>query len=359
MPTKKSKISITSPPLPLPLELISLILTHLYEVDRASLATACQVSKAMFQVAAPILYRQIHVSPLIWRDSRNDHSPDRFTPTGKEKTNTRKKKILKNAEIVIIDSHHATWCGNKSFKYPNLKTLVLNLTVNGFGPVLHGNDILEKQCSLVKCLQPKKLVLFGMTLTSITTYEMFGVPPKIFENIEQLTLVAPMEPIKPRSIWGGFSDMPKLKKLVWIFHTAHPALKWSSGSQALLGEGGAPKKTDLNALGHFLREVSDIPTYVVNSGSLHPNYVGKVAGSKVEIKGNVVDYLENLMSEGEIGPWFSSGWKEGISDTEKQEKKEKFRKRFDNIRFISMKEYLENHDWTGEILPDEAKLWIA
>ncbi|WVQ69234.1 uncharacterized protein L199_007451 [Kwoniella botswanensis] len=356
MPPHKSTTS--APPLPLPTEILSLVFAYLLDTDRKSLARCCRVSHSIFSIAAPILYRRISISNVLRRDSRVDHSTDRYTAAGKEKTNTRKKKLLRNAEVVTFDDHHATWCGNKTFKYPKLKILVLNLALVGLGSVLHSNDILEKQCSLVKCLEPKKLVLNNMSLINIQTFDMFGVPHKLFGFIEEITLIAPLLPVKPRTIYGGFATMPKLKKLVWIFRTVSPGPRWVPGIHDLLGERQMSKlDRDLQALASFMKGIPvDVPTFIVNSGSMHHRYVGEDTWNERRIQDNFANKLKQAMIAEKLDDW---GHRNEANQLGIEERRNIAIGKADSIKILTMKEYLENHDWTGEFDYREAKLWLA
>ncbi|WVW78473.1 hypothetical protein I302_100427 [Kwoniella bestiolae CBS 10118] len=364
MPPKKVASSST-PKLPLPTEILSLVFTYLLHDDRSSLAQCCRVSHAMFSIAAPILYQHVYVSSIPAIDSRSDHPPDRFTATGKEKTSTRKKKLLKNAQVVTIDFHHATWCGNKSFKYPKLDTLVLRLCINGLGPVLHAFDILEKQCSLAKCLEPRKLVLENACFPN-TSSDMLGVPFKLFEKAEQITFIATLTTIQPGGGAGGFpKDQSKLKKVVWIFLTPNPATKWTPGTQGVMGRNNRSVDFDMMTFAHVVRSFDDVPFYIVNAGGIDHNYVGLKEWNETLVQEKFASTLKTMIIQGGFRRPYYLGQSEPNQDQEQedirkeQEEEQVSMKIWENVKMLTMKEYLQNHNWTGEFECEEAKLWLA
>ncbi|WWC86914.1 uncharacterized protein L201_001793 [Kwoniella dendrophila CBS 6074] len=355
MPPRKASSS-QSNSLPLPVDILSLVFSILQATDRHSLTTCCRVSHSFFDIAGPILYRHISVSPNNLLDSRKGFSPDKFTSNGKEKSNTRKKKLLKTAEVVIMDDHHASWCGNKSFKYPKLDTLVLFLCVNGLGPVLHSNDILEKQCSLVKCLNPRKLVLQNCTLNNIQG-EMLGIPYKIFQTVEQITYITGLSQVKPNSSWGGLPKENKLKKIVWIFDPSLPTMRWKPGEIGIFGRENRDSTLDFMALmplSGFLRNLNDLnpipPVYIVNSGWLDHKY---------QLKEGIIQqgYRRGMHLNQNTKQWEQDTDPEDIQKEQADEQKSL--QIFNSITFLTMKEYLNNHDWKGEINSAIAKLWLA
>ncbi|OCF76914.1 hypothetical protein I204_02623 [Kwoniella mangroviensis CBS 8886] len=344
MPPRKPTTS--APPLPLPIEIFSLVFTYLLDTDGSSLARCCRVSHSFFDVAAPVLYQRVIVSPDPARDSRRDFAPDRITANGKEKTSTRKKKLLKNAQVVTIDFHHATWCGNKSFKYPKLHTLVLNLA---------------------KCLDPKKLVLVNACFTNISG-DMLGVPFKLLKDAEQLTFIATLTPIHPSMMSGGFPrDQSKLKKVVWIFHAPTPARRWSPGNQDILGERERSRLDgDMDIFVSVIRSFPDIPIYIVNAGYLDHRYAGVKEWREDAVQDKFAETLkQKIIMEGfrRGRHWGADGKIEANEDPEeirKEKEAEKLSlKKFNTIKLLTMKGYLENHDWTGEFDCKEAKLWLV
>ncbi|OCF32634.1 hypothetical protein I316_05814 [Kwoniella heveanensis BCC8398] len=326
-----------------PREVLNQIFSALFEVDRASLTACCLASRPFFEIAAPIMYRHVVVSPSFVRDSRIDLAPDRYTDTGREKNTTRKKKLLKAAEIVTIDHHHATWCGNKSFKYPKLKTLVLNMTQNGLGSVLHADDILEKQCSYAKGQAPKKLVLKRIHLCRVSS-DMLGVPEKLFDTIEELTFICPITDIKPGSMAGDFGPMQKTKKLVWIFDTPDPRTRWTLGTRTMFGrESPGLEPMDLFSFTYLIKNLPDVPFYIVNAGSIDHKYFNLEKWNERDVRDKFIDMVKD-------GPLFGC---DGEND------RAEYTKKLARINFLTMREYIENHDWSGELEPKQVKAFLA
>ncbi|WVQ98029.1 hypothetical protein IAU59_005151 [Kwoniella sp. CBS 9459] len=328
--------------LPFPREVLNVVFSVLFDIDRASLPACCLVSRAFFDIAAPVLYRQICVTPSCRRDSRADYAPDKYTDTGRERTTTRKKKLLKAAEIVTFEAHHATWCGNKSFKYPKLKTLVLDMDQNGLGSVLHSGDILEKQCSYVRGQAPKKLVLKRVHLCRISS-DMLGVPEKLFDTIEELTFICSITDIKPGSMAGGFGPMKNLKKVVWIFDTPSPQTRWTLGTQGVFGrERDIDLRVDLFSFTHLISYLPDVPFIVVNAGSIDHQYFRIETWNELEVQ----DKFINMVKSGSLF---------GSSEIEK----EKYADKFGKIKFLTMREYVGQYDWTGELEPKQVRSFLA
>ncbi|WRT64800.1 uncharacterized protein IL334_001734 [Kwoniella shivajii] len=352
-------------PLPLPTEMLDLIFSILLDTDRKGLAKCCLVSQSMNHIAASILYRRIRVSPIAHLDSRADHATDRFTATGKQKTNTRKKKLLKCAEIVTIDYHHASWCGNKTFKYPKLDTLVLRMNVNGLGPVLHAHDILEKQCTLVKCLEPRKVVFYESCFTNISG-DMLGVPFKLLSSVEAITFVCTLTGVKPTMSWGGYpNDMSRLKKLVWIFHTPNPSTRWVPGAVSVLGRTRSHLSQDIMVLTGTIRNLPDIPILIVNAGSLDHVYVGENLWDETRGQEKFASVLkQNIIRGGYrrgVRPDPSGKWvtdQDPVNIQKELDEEAMSSKIFERITFLSMKDYLMNHNWVGELRNDEARAWL-
>ncbi|WVF69837.1 hypothetical protein IAT40_004616 [Kwoniella sp. CBS 6097] len=328
--------------LPLPREILSKVFSLLLHFDRTTLTACCLTSRAFFDVAAPVLYRHVYVSSIERFDSRLDRAPNRYTDTGKEKQTTRKKKLLRQAEMVTIEFHHPNWCKDKAFKYPDLKTLVLDMAQCHLGLVLHPIDAPEKLCPCVKGLQPKKLILQWAHLCNISA-DILGVPEKLFDNIEELTFVCPITEIMPTMCFGGFGPMKKLKRLTWIFSTPNPATRWTLGTQGIFGNMPTQPFMGLSCLSGTIVSLPDVPILIVNAGSIDHKWLGLKKWNEKRVEEKVIEIARSSSCFG----------------AHRDDEEENYEEKFDRAQFISMREYIEKYDWTGELEPEQVKAFLA
>ncbi|OCF76882.1 hypothetical protein I204_02590 [Kwoniella mangroviensis CBS 8886] len=367
---------------PFPLAVLRRIFTHLLYIHRSALAICCRVSRSFSQIASPILYSRIGISSIPQRDSRADHSLDRLTVNGREKTTTRKKKLLKCARYITVDAHDSsTLCGigrNKKLSFPELEVLTLCLTIDSTGPILHNDPIVhppkrkQQECSLLKRITtaPKKLVLDGANMTSITAFPL-GFPKNIYDNLEEITFICPPIVYLPDPSVVGFPDWSELplKKVNWMFFTKDKDHYWTLGQHHLdptKQRYGSGRFTDEYwSFGKFLLSFpTNIEINVINSGSIHPCTIGSVYLDQ--------QYNQNLFAnkvrQGMLAEVQSRARRHGPVQNGNYTEQDlkitldidmaKAQERWSAIRWVGMIEYLRNNDWEGELEPDEFKVWL-
>ncbi|WWD07725.1 hypothetical protein V865_005827 [Kwoniella europaea PYCC6329] len=367
---------------PFPVAVLRRIFTHLLCNNRSALATCCRVSRSFSQIASPILYARIGISSIPKRDSTADYSLDRLTVNGREKPTTRKKKLLKCARYVTVDARDfSALCGicrNKKMSFPKLKVLTLCLTIDSTGPIMHKDPIVhspkrkQQKCSLLKSITPapKKLVIDGANMTSITAYPL-GFPKSVYDNLEEITFICPPIFYLPDPSVGGFpywSDLP-LKRVNWMFFTKDDDHYWTLGRHHLnpnKQKYGSGRFTDEYwSFSNFLLSFpNNIEINIINSGLIHPYTIGSAYFDQ-QYNQYLFAYQirQGMLAEvhcrfGKHQPGHIRKNTEENLKTNLDIELAKVQERWNAIRWVGMKEYLRNNDWEGELEPDEVKVWL-
>ncbi|KAK4685651.1 hypothetical protein P7C73_g4501, partial [Tremellales sp. Uapishka_1] len=341
---RQSALAI-DPALPFPTEVLSLISNS---ANRSSLAACCTVTRAIHDIAAPILYRFIVISSVRRRDSRFDADPKAFSSSGRVNPHTRKRRLLLHAEEVTVELHHEDDCP-KPLKFPKLHTLRLELGLAGYGPTLHYGGISEKQCVSVKALKPKRLVLRGASICNIQQYPA-GFGKTLYTDLEELVFVCPNTTVRPNSCSSSFHGVEKLKGVVWIFLTRDPKEIWRFGTETVLGRHASHGfMTELASFGSVLCDLPLIPIIIVN-------------GSAVE-QGKVFQSTSDAEKQFATTVYSSLQWGFERDDRSPPSKPSDLTKRIDEkfalIKFLSMEQYISDHQWQGVLEEQEIQGWIG
>ncbi|OCF37352.1 hypothetical protein I316_00473 [Kwoniella heveanensis BCC8398] len=330
-----------------------------------------------------------------------------------------------------------------SLRFPNIKTLVIHPLVKTIpeegGPSLHAEHQHDwprpkdpKTCSvigdLVNALDQTQLKghQTKIVLNTIVPnrFDLFppGLPKDTYDNIDQLTLVAPVINFRFGSTSpDNLPSLPKLKKLVFIFKTPDPNIQWKLGTHNMFGWGGLHDffGEDFRYLVDLVWKLEDqtTPVCIVNADRLYHLHVGLRQGATSEaVQGAFEAKFRQSLSycaytvEHDHGQSWAFSDSEGSDDgrtpmqkvedemmeemvasitggvreykrerdlkrmrkeserairkrdrperhQREKDEKERLRIKLDNIRYITMDEYLACHDWEGEIDPEDAVKW--
>ncbi|WVR04597.1 hypothetical protein IAU60_001607 [Kwoniella sp. DSM 27419] len=343
---------------PLPNEVIAAIMAILLITDRRALAICCRVSLSFFALAAPILYTRIQISSFSQSDSRLDLGVRKPDPTGAKpaKRFLSKKQLLKNARVVQIDSHQNTLCVGKSYSNKKIHTLTLRFLSVCMGPTLHYADPLsERQCSLVKGLRPKKLVLDNMTLFSLTGFP-WGTPSHIYDCLEELVLICPPLKAGMSNISGGWPrEMKELKRFTIMFCCAPRQRLMVGGTGAILDA----------FIELILAIPACVPFHIVNAGCLQflprdtEPWIYRQVEQRFEADLKKAMLADMTVVRRPIRYNESDDDEQMAQSPDKAAQRLAVDQRFATIRFIGMKEHLNEHGWTGELPYEEAKDWLG
>ncbi|WVF69842.1 hypothetical protein IAT40_004623 [Kwoniella sp. CBS 6097] len=394
----------------------------------------------------------------------------------------RKKRLLQHASVVRVDAHFYNFCkindtspefnkikrefgrhfGNHSggtddvqdntesvddvhsLQFPKMKTLVIYPIVQTVpeetAPYFHAKTQLDRwrptkvdeDCSVTATLARalgatqqgeglKKIVLHTIV---INRFDLFptGLPKDTYDNIDQLTLVAPMINFRfSNTSPSTLPALPNLKKLVFIFKTPEPKMQWKMGTHTMFGWGGLHDffSEDLRTFVDLVWQLDDPTTqvYIINADWLYHLHVGLYKGATSEAVQEAFkqEFCQSLSYSpytvkhdlGHTWPFSDSEdsddgltkeqkmdkrmmeevaasmagnlrafkeqkrWEEVRKDMERAERKrnrperhqrekdekERLKIKLKNIHFITMEEYIANHDWEGELDPADIVKW--
>ncbi|WVQ98018.1 hypothetical protein IAU59_005138 [Kwoniella sp. CBS 9459] len=406
----------------LPPELTTYIFSILLEVHPPSLNACTRVSRAMCDIAAPILYTRIRISPDRALDSRQDHSLERLAPKrqsavakGKPSPKTRKAKLVANARVIHIEAHPHTWCTGKELpSFPKLQTLVLTLAQTPELSLFHTtyqynmSSSAAVSCKFIDSLRPRKLVLRNADLRTLQTKPSdLLLPPNICRKLEELTIYfssqaknnLASQPLA--NIWDLYmSSEPyqprKTRKITCVFHTGAPEEFWD-----LTYTDNQTRKKALGLRPSFVEDIShfgfgrlvmtcppDATVTYVNTGSISPKELeldfdaayayaawttyglppdahhsceSVTEAFKEGIKKGVIrETLSDLKPSDNSGGTTGKSHAEQLKERKEQEEAaiKKIEEAFARVRWLDMKTYLKENGWAGEMSYQEARRWL-
>ncbi|WVW78502.1 hypothetical protein I302_100457 [Kwoniella bestiolae CBS 10118] len=345
--TRSTRTTVT-----IPLELLERIVKNVQD-DQRVLAKFCLVSRTALELAGPLLYREMSISPFGRNSTHQGEQASYrlFAPN-------RMVKYLEKTEALKIDTHEAGWCRAQTLSVPKLFTLTLTpspaITSDGLYAISsmdpdHHN--LSHHCKLLDTLRPKRLIIRNANVLDIRIRE--GTPPELLEEVEELIFISTFEvspaPPAPTAPWNR-TRLPrfiKLRKFTWIFWTnnnydALDTWKLTSKDQRRKGKTSILSKS-LEHLGSTIINLFDplnTEITIVNLGCLRglesPKCDPRDVGPRAEI--SIEAALGRMCPATFSGAWIVR----------------------ERIRFLTMNEYLNREDWKEDKIfhQEEVRGWI-
>ncbi|WWC59453.1 uncharacterized protein I303_102009 [Kwoniella dejecticola CBS 10117] len=209
----------------LPNEIIRTILSHLAD-DRKqkTLASCCQVSKQVYAIASPILWKHLRLTP--WKTDEdgslvlNEAKKD----CGSTKTRQKNGRALRNdVEIFSLYHHDADWCKSESkstLQLPNVQTLHLYYDDD---ILLHQDCKYSNNCRLLRSVKPRTVVLHNGHLGGRFTPADNDFPTQILQEVEVLVCVMDEPTLYEAYVsdWD-IAELPRLPKIQKIYYIIDP-----------------------------------------------------------------------------------------------------------------------------------------
>ncbi|WWD00576.1 hypothetical protein V866_007511 [Kwoniella sp. B9012] len=207
-------------------EIILRILQNISE--RSTLASCCQVSRMVYDIASPLLWRNLRLTP--WSDRRDPGGErelsDYREDHGKLNNRTRRVSKMKNGvKKFTLEYHSVDWCGidrPTRLHLPNLQTLELVLKDRHafhFGKTSRTSSLNSNDCRLLKSIKPKTIIIRNCVLTKLRL-DTPSMPSGLWEECQTLILFcSPKQRITSStySRWNKSVEMNHLKRVYWIF----------------------------------------------------------------------------------------------------------------------------------------------
>ncbi|WVW78460.1 hypothetical protein I302_100414 [Kwoniella bestiolae CBS 10118] len=213
----------------LPNEIILRILQNLS--DRPTLSACCQVSHSLYDMASPMLWRNLRLTP--WSGQGNSHETRELSEYREHhgKLNNRTKiisRMRKEVKMFSLEDHPAAWCQvHKPTRLDlvNLETLRLYMGDNN---EIHtdttpspGKDFfIRRECRLLKNLRPRTIIIRNYDPSGFNI-QTSAIPPKPWEEVETVVLVCPIDQcffLEARHMnWSRTEYLKNLRKVYWVF----------------------------------------------------------------------------------------------------------------------------------------------
>ncbi|WWC67927.1 uncharacterized protein I206_101846 [Kwoniella pini CBS 10737] len=140
----------------LPHELLTYIFDYLEFTDRKALTKCLRVSKLFYNLSAPVLYKDINLTPSGRFDVAAYFSPNALTILERKDPRTRKRKLMSHSAVVRVDAHDSRQCKGKEWRYP--RATILHVTAFPNLRSLHHDTVLygvaPRLCPIIKELKP-------------------------------------------------------------------------------------------------------------------------------------------------------------------------------------------------------------
>lgn len=335
----------------LPHETFVNILNHLQD-DKHSLAQCMQVSTTFNEIAAPLIYRTVtlvsgELNP--YDINRGDPVPARLS--------TDAAANIEHIKNVIVDSKsvYMDYFLKKVFRIDSLRLPIAILSgARHCTMCAKGRDMYGKtwgHCTFLTMYRPKKLVVHGS-----------GIDTACFIVTGFRDLVALVYLISPTYESTGFvtairnpPSSTKIERVVQVFWTESPLIYAgiSPGTQCV----GGQHSTEIpipDYVGTFCASLKSIIQYhkilneitIVNGDGLHHVAVSLSAKStRRQISARLQNMIKDRLSD--------------VRGVDVEQRPDRLIVNYDNrvidIRFMSLPDYLETHDWSGEFTQAEVK----
>ncbi|WWD21477.1 hypothetical protein CI109_105963 [Kwoniella shandongensis] len=347
---KKQPQSQSSPNVPLqilPPEILTHILSYLsLSIEQGTLANCCLVSKELYNIASPLLWYHLRLSP--WK-TKTDEKGEEVIDETKEKhggMHSRQpsyKRLREMVKVLTVHNHHVKWCRcdlTTTLALPNLHTLHLALDPHASYHQWDCDDI-PPTCRLLKSLRPKRLVMHNVHTTDPGFFDHRAshlglgafVSPATFSEVEELFLLcdAPLARSDDCDWSPRFISMPKLQRICWIY--TWTGLRFNVA-------GAVRSDPHACALAGTIAEHPDVEVFIVNAGGVN--------GPRSECD-------EQSMQE-EIA-WLFAGRirsqlvRKGYDD-------EKVQRRMETVNYHSRQAYLDMENWKDVLDEKEVIMWL-
>ncbi|WVQ69246.1 uncharacterized protein L199_007463 [Kwoniella botswanensis] len=210
----------------LPNEIILRILQNI--THRPTLASCCQISKMVYDIASPLLWENLRLTP--WSDRRDSSGERELSDYRKDhgKLNNRTRSVSKmrnGVKKLTLEYHSVDWCGidrPTRLNLPNLHTLELVLKDRHtfhFGWPSRTSSNNSSECRFLKNLKPKTIIIRNCVLSKLRL-DTPSMPSGIWEECQILILIcSPKQHISSTtySRWNKLVEMRHLKRVCWIF----------------------------------------------------------------------------------------------------------------------------------------------
>ena len=320
--------------------------------DKHSLAQCMRVSSTFNSISAPVLYQTIVLPPSNMRPYgtiRGRQLPDRLSST--------KAANLELIKHVFVNQHPSNMKGFANKKYA-VDTLRLPISIlqdarECYQCVNLFNPKPTCQCIFTRMYRPRKLVVMDARMNS-SIIDISG-----FENLRTLVFVIASlcHPHTPQQT--SATNLARIERIVQIFWTSDPLT--ACGLQLADQEGQDEEFEWFEPIDRYTSRFTiglriSIQNYlhlmeiiVVNGGQLHSYVLDlKARSSRREREIKFQDKIFRSLAKLEID---KATHRPGhISFT--------YKDRVIEIKFISIWEYLENYDWSGEFTEDEIRPWL-
>ncbi|WWC86920.1 uncharacterized protein L201_001799 [Kwoniella dendrophila CBS 6074] len=315
------------------------------EGHQRTLASCCLLSSKLYKIASPILWNRLRLTARTVdpEDGKKKISEEKKS-VGKIRDRQKNSKRLREHVRTLSLFHHSPyWCHSDSdeedrklFELPNLHTLHLHLRDDG---CIHDGPHIEENCRILEQLKPKTLVIHNTDIISLDL-DKICIPNGIFKNVEIICLISPAyDRILYPGIYNGLPKLPSLIRVFWLF----------TPSSSKITDCGYWYQTYKQYLATLALQTCslEVPFTIINSGVLGS------CGTKDPIP--AINSCQNALA---VYVKQSVERQEKFKVNDKNQSAADKRPVSDLVNFVSLKQFLEEEDWSVYLEKDEVERWV-
>ncbi|WWC67901.1 uncharacterized protein I206_101819 [Kwoniella pini CBS 10737] len=208
-----------------------------------------------------------------------------------------------------------------------------------------------RHCELLEAITPRRLIIRNADVLRFGLPET--VPPKIFEDVEELIFISPTEIPNGAGI-PQLPKMAKLKRFTRIFWTDKPSDDWRSTPYndrrwKILS---VAYRTVRNLASAISSLRNGVQVLIVNSGPLQELCRDSDPGKS--LREQTEEHIRTSLAFQAWGIYIQPGTRDSREDVLRA--KAKFIS--DNIKYLTMEQYLNQGDWQDFLTSKEVDGWI-
>lgn len=342
--------SSVKPPF-LPVEVLENILDKLH-ADKHTLAQCMRVNTTFNTITAPVLYRTV-----VFVSGKLSPYASTIRPPFARVTCPDQRGNIAYIKNIILHSRHPSW-SELQFLARLSKVDSLRLPLHYLGPQMT-NDQFLSEC---RAYRPGKLVIHCATTPRMAPNFSESSEPvtSLFDELHTLVFLTMPTFQAHDSLWASTTppEMDNLERVICVMWAntpfsfsglVPPDNPWKPAPRPEL-------PTFCSAIPRLIAERHNIiEIVVVNGGGLYPSAVGlSFASTRAQRSAALQKVIATMVFEQlvELDP-------HTLIVEQTARLCIKYKNRNINVKFISIPDYLDNYDWSGELTADEVRPWLG